>query len=339
MDVTTLRTSLATRLVGHIEDRRREITASILLAGDPQHNGSIAASMFANTFLDRLVLELETGNRDHLDAWANVGGDGEIGAEHGRLVVLACANVTASYIAAHGSDAEAVRYLAVRGSELEHRLESARRHVRRERPIEPHKLVSRDDVVASLLSAVDARDPATAEHSRAVGQWSIRIAKSLGMSLEQQDLAGLSGTLHDIGKVATPTEILLKPDALSEAEWSEMREHAIAGAKMLEQIPSLKHVAPYIRSHHERLDGLGYPDRLAGEQIPLLSRIVAVADAFHAMISKRPYREAIPVPKAVRILIDGKGTQWDPIVVETMVSLVRPFTAQRTLRAVSGNDL
>src|SRR6476469_6175125 len=114
----------------------------------------------------------------------------------------------------------------------------------------------------------------------------------MGLSPERVEFVEQCSILHDIGKVETPSSILLNTGSLSDEEWSVMREHVAAGARILTSIPSLARCAPIVRAHHERFDGAGYPDGLAGEQIPLEARIVAVADAFHAMISDRPYRPA-----------------------------------------------
>jgi putative nucleotidyltransferase with HDIG domain len=229
--------------------------------------------------------------------------------------------------------------LAVRANELAKPLEAARSSFRRGPQADPSKLVSRDEVVASLLAAIEARDPATMDHSRAVGAWCRRIAKVMGLSLEQQELADLCGTLHDVGKVSTPLEILLKAGPLTEEEWVVMRAHSRIGAKMLERIPSLKDIAAIVRAHHERMDGRGYPDRLSGSQIPLIARIIAVADSFHAMISKRPYRDPMPIPRAIDILTEGRGTQWDPTVVDAMLSILRPAQRETELRVIGGGRI
>ena len=200
---------------------------------------------------------------------------------------------------------------------------------------DPTKSLSCEDAVASLLSAMEARDGATCDHSRAVGMWCARIAKSVGLSAEQQAYAKLAGTLHDVGKVATPTDILLKPGPLDDDEWETMRAHARIGAKMLERIPSLKEFAPVVRAHHERVDGRGYPDRAKGRAIPVGSRIISVADSFHAMISKRPYRGAMPVAQALDELRSGVGTQYDPQIVNAMLGMVQPAVARPSLRVRS----
>ena len=189
---------------------------------------------------------------------------------------------------------------------------------------DPTKALGREDAVASLLSAMEARDGATCDHSRAVGMWCARIAKTVGLGAHEQAYAKLAGTLHDVGKVATPTDILLKPGPLDDDEWETMRAHARIGAKMLERIPSLKEFAPIVRAHHERVDGRGYPDRVGGHAIPLVARIVSVADSFHAMISKRPYRQAMPVAQALDELRSGVGTQYDPRIVDAMLGMVQP---------------
>ncbi|HKK08088.1 MAG TPA: HD domain-containing phosphohydrolase, partial [Gemmatimonadota bacterium] len=128
--------------------------------------------------------------------------------------------------------------------------------------------------------------------------------------------------LHDVGKIAVPAEILDKPATLSGEEWDLMRSHAAVGARILEPIAAYADVLPIVRHHHERYDGGGYPDGLAGEAIPLLARVLAVVDSFDAMTSRRPYREAMTVERAVAILRENAGTQFDGRVVGAFVALV-----------------
>jgi putative nucleotidyltransferase with HDIG domain len=325
-------TSLATHIGGH----SRSVVASVLRSlGREQRSGSIAASVFANTFLDQLAVEAENGDRDILDAWCYAAPEPGAAPEHARLIILTCAALSSSYTVENGPSDEIFAYLAVRGNELAKRMESARPAGKRA-AVDTSKMVSQDEVIASLLAAVDARDAATCDHSRAVGAWCRRIAKAMGLNGEQQEFASLCGTLHDIGKVSTPLSILIKAGPLSDEEWVTMRAHSRVGAKMLERIPSLKEVAPIVRAHHERMDGKGYPDRLSGNQIPLMARIIAVADSFHAMISKRPYRDPVQIQKAIEILAEGSGTQWDPVVVDAMLSIIRPARQEIELRVISG---
>jgi HD-GYP domain-containing protein (c-di-GMP phosphodiesterase class II) len=325
----------SSRLASYVEERRRELVSAIVRSSVLPRPGSIGASVFAGSFLDRLREELETAD-SVLDAWVDAGDDPADAFEHARIVVIACAVVSAGFIAECGPSDDAISYLALRSSELEKRFRAENAVPAIGTGTDPAHLVSRDEVIASLLSAIEARDAATCEHSRAVGMWCGRIAKTLGMSAEQQAFAALAGTLHDVGKIATPTEILLKPGPLNDVEWEAMRAHARIGGKMLERIPSLKALAPIVRAHHERIDGRGYPDAIAGSAIPLLARIVAVADSFHAMISKRPYRDALPVSAALDELRAGAGMQWDAAVCDAMLDIVQPISVRRTLRVARG---
>jgi HD-GYP domain-containing protein (c-di-GMP phosphodiesterase class II) len=126
--------------------------------------------------------------------------------------------------------------------------------------------------------------------------------------------------LHDIGKIAIRSEVLNKPGPLTEAEFGEIQQHTLAGVNMLERIEKLSAVLPLIRSAHERWDGTGYPDRIAGEAIPLGARVICACDAFHAMVSDRPYRSALVVTEAVEEVRRCAGSQFDPAVVEALLA-------------------
>ncbi len=177
------------------------------------------------------------------------------------------------------------------------------------------------ETASALLALLGERDSQTCCHSKATGEWARRLCAAMGLPKDQTDFIELCAILHDIGKISTPDEILFKPASLSEPEWQIMREHSAAGQRILDQIPSLARCACIVRAHHERWDGLGYPDALSAENIPFEARVVAVADAFHAMISDRPYRKAIAPRRALEILESGRGTQWDPLIVDAMLGL------------------
>jgi putative nucleotidyltransferase with HDIG domain len=323
------------RLLTHIEQRRREVVASALRASSFEHSsGTIASSVFTNTFLDQLTLEIDTDDRESLDAWSDAASDAGAASERPRLIILACAALSASYAREHELCGEVFPYLAMRGSELAQRMEKATAARKHGVHVDPSKLVHKEEIVTSLLVTLEARDPETAEHSRAVGAWCRRIASAMGMAAEQQEFAELCGTLHDVGKVSTPREIIAKPGPLNEDEWADMHAHSRVGAKLLERIPSLKDVAPIVRSHHERFDGKGYPDRLCGAEIPVMARIVAVADAFHAMASRHSYREALSLSRAVEVLAAGRGTQWDPTVVDVVLNLIHRKAHANDVRRV-----
>lgn len=168
---------------------------------------------------------------------------------------------------------------------------------------------------SALVSALDARDSYTAGHSAAVAVYARDIAERLGLSVEEQQRAHLCGLLHDIGKVGLPPTILEKTGPLSLEERRQMEEHATIGERILVNVEDYGDIAMVVRHHHERLDGNGYPDRLVGDDIPLLSRIIAVADAYNAMTSGRPYRDAMPSRVARLRLAQAVETQFDTTVV------------------------
>ena len=164
----------------------------------------------------------------------------------------------------------------------------------------------------SLSATVDARDAYTAGHSRRVQQLALAIGRELGLSQAELDLLGHAALFHDIGKLAVPDAILLKPAGLTESEWSLMQKHADEGARIIDRLGFLQDAVPAIRHHHERWDGTGYPDRLKGEEIPLGARIIHVADALDSMLTTRIYRAARPAAEALSELRRAAGTQFCP---------------------------
>jgi diguanylate cyclase (GGDEF)-like protein len=175
----------------------------------------------------------------------------------------------------------------------------------------------------SLAKAVDERDAYTGSHSQRVADYSARIARRLGADDPAVELTRLAGSLHDLGKLAIPEEVLRKPDTLSEAERLMLERHPQIGYRMLESL-GVEPVAEWVLHHHERWDGAGYPNRLAGEQIPLGARIILVADAYDAMTSDRAYRRAIPQRDALAELERCAGTQFDPTVVKALAAELLP---------------
>jgi len=178
------------------------------------------------------------------------------------------------------------------------------------------------EVVGALLAMLSARDAATCDHSIAAGEWARKLALAIGLGEDQADAIEVAAMLHDIGKIATPDCILLKPGALDDAEWVTMREHPGHGETILSRFPSLLEYAYIVGAHHEHFDGSGYPRGLGGNEIPLAARVVAVADGYHAMVSDRPYRTAMSSHEALVHLVAGGGTVWDPSIVKHMVALV-----------------
>ncbi|OWA35436.1 hypothetical protein B9G55_12400 [Saccharibacillus sp. O16] len=168
---------------------------------------------------------------------------------------------------------------------------------------------------STLAAALDARDAYTAGHSQRVAQYSLLIGRAAGLGQEELDLLNKTALLHDIGKIGVRDSVLLKDGRLTDEEFEQIKKHPTLGEEILKQVEPTEMMAPLlpgVRSHHERYDGRGYPDGLAGTDIPKFGRIIAVADAFDAMTSDRPYRSGMPLEKAISIISEGKGTQWDP---------------------------
>ena len=170
----------------------------------------------------------------------------------------------------------------------------------------------------SLSATVDARDAYTAGHSRRVQQLALAIGRELGLSQAELDLLGHAALFHDIGKLAIPDSILLKPASLTEEEWALMQRHADEGARIIDRLGFLGDAVPAIRHHHERFDGTGYPDRLRHEEIPLGARIIHVADALDSMLTTRIYRAARPLEEALAELRGAAGTQFCPRCVAAL---------------------
>ena len=174
----------------------------------------------------------------------------------------------------------------------------------------------------SVATAVNRRDTYASGHSERVAEYCENAARSLNLSDDHSYLLSLSAWLHDLGTLSTPRYILRKPSALLHEEMEEVRVHPIKGAEMFAVEPGLAEVAKTIRHHHERFDGSGYPDGLAGEAIPLFSRIILVADAYEAMTHDRAYRRAVSPSEALDRLREGAGTQFDPAIVESFVTAI-----------------
>lgn len=180
---------------------------------------------------------------------------------------------------------------------------------------------------SALVTTLDARDRYTAGHSAAVAVYARDIAGRLGLPVEQQRLAHLAGLLHDIGKVGVPPGILEKNGPLTLEERRKMEEHSATGERILANVEAYAEIATIVRHHHERVDGQGYPDGILGEAIPVISRIICVADAYNAMTSDRPYRDAMPVGVASERLVQAAGTQFDVDVVEAFVAILELASA------------
>jgi putative two-component system response regulator len=193
---------------------------------------------------------------------------------------------------------------------------------------------SEEETVRRLAAAVEARDHETAEHIERVGNYSALVASWLGLSEDHCELIRRSSTLHDVGKIGVADEILLKPGPLTPAERVAMQRHAKIGHDILDgsKLDLLELAATIAWTHHERVDGTGYPRGLAGSEIPLEGRIVAVVDVYDALTSDRPYRPALAHDNALALMCTGKGTQFDAVVLDAFLSALEETDAGRTRR-------
>ncbi|MFF2448394.1 HD-GYP domain-containing protein [Neobacillus sp. NPDC058068] len=174
-----------------------------------------------------------------------------------------------------------------------------------------------EGMVKGVIATLELKDPYTRGHSERVATYALLLAKEIGkFSKEEQKSFYYACLLHDIGKVHIPDSILMKPGKLTKEEFEIIKSHPGVGAEAVKNVEGIKDCICVIRSHHERWDGKGYPDQLSGEGIPFLARVATVADAFDAMTSSRSYRAAMPVEEAYQRIIEGKGSQFDPMLVE-----------------------
>jgi putative nucleotidyltransferase with HDIG domain len=188
----------------------------------------------------------------------------------------------------------------------------------------------------ALVATLDARDQYTAGHSAAVAIYARDIAGRMGLSEDQQELVHLCGLVHDIGKIGLPAGLLEKPGPLTLEERRQMEQHPEIGERILRNVDDYSEIADIVRSHHERIDGMGYPDGIHGDEIPLLARIIGVADAYDAMTSDRPYREALPSRVARMRLAQAVGTQFDTAVVAAFEAILA--TADENYRSGRGSS-
>ncbi len=188
------------------------------------------------------------------------------------------------------------------------------------------------DVVRSLALALDARDHYTRGHSEWVAKYSVQIAKTMNCSEQETEKLELAALLHDVGKIGVKDSILRKPAKLTQEEFAVVQRHPLSSAEIIQPVAYLRELVPAVRHHHERYDGKGYPDGLAGESIPFSARILTVADAFEAMTSDRPYRRALTFEKALAEIRRCRGSQFDPVIVDAFIVLSPAFKEQSRAR-------
>lgn len=181
-----------------------------------------------------------------------------------------------------------------------------------------------EDIIITLAIAIEAKDPYTKGHSERVAKFSSSFARFIGLSENEQNLINKAGVIHDIGKIGIREGILQKSGSLSEDDLQLIRQHPVIGENICKPLSSLQAVLPAIRHHHERWDGRGYPDRLKGNEIPFMARILGIADGFDAIVSERPYRKGTTTEMALRkIEVEGVEGQWDPELLQKFIEMMR----------------
>ncbi|MDP6443845.1 MAG: HD-GYP domain-containing protein [Pirellulaceae bacterium] len=188
------------------------------------------------------------------------------------------------------------------------------------------------NVVRALTSAIDAKDPYTCGHSDRVARIAVRLARELELNESELHTIYMGGLLHDVGKIGIDDRVLRKPGSLTDEEFEHIKLHPELGYKILKDVRQFEHLLPIVLHHHEQWDGEGYPAGLAGKDIPQLARITAVADAYDAMTSDRPYRKGMPIDQVERIFESGNGKQWDPRVIAAF------FAAERDILEISRHE-
>jgi HD-GYP domain-containing protein (c-di-GMP phosphodiesterase class II) len=180
-----------------------------------------------------------------------------------------------------------------------------------------------NSIILGFNQLLDLKDLNTGVHSTRLAEWAVRVARQLGLSESSLRAVEVAALLHDIGKIGIPDAILKKPGKLTDEERALMNKHPEYSWAILRLFPGLEEASLLALHHHESFDGTGYPGKLIGEEIPLGCRIVSVIDAFDAMVSSRPYRVGLPLEEAIRRLLAGAGTQFDPFVVQCFIPIAR----------------
>lgn len=306
-------------LAACIQNNRRAIVLTAMTRSlSPEHR-TVLAHALANRTIDHLIEAIGETRDDAFIAWIR-----ESLREFARdqalydlfaSTVSSALDIASAHMGSLGTSGDWLE-------DVQRRIDLCTGALRMEVHQEGSPLDAIDARIDEVLYRLSEWDTTTAEHSRCVGMWCWRIAKRMGLPRDEALLATRSGLVHDVGKVFTPHEILAAPRALTMDEWDVMRQHAMQGVHMLADIPELEPLVPAVRWHHERIDGRGYPDGLDAVSIPLIARIVSVADAFNAMVARRPYRAPLAPSFAIEELKRYRGAQFDPPIVEAMIDVV-----------------
>jgi putative nucleotidyltransferase with HDIG domain len=293
--------------------------ASAALAGVPPGQRTLLVQLLARSFVSVYASSLAAMQPKPMIDWIDRMCDAHLEAPEVATFFASAPRSLEAFLAHQG--------VADRHREPLRALEPVTRSLldkpRRPPPAADERLGEVDAAINSMVMRLERVDPLTAEHSRAVAAWCARLARRLTLSETEVTYVARCGMLHDVGKITTPPAILCAPRNLTTAEWLIMREHPPTGEQIILGEGLAGEFTKAVRSHHERLDGRGYPDGMDRFDIPLVTRIVTVADCFNAMIGRRPYRPAMSPALALEQLESNRGTQFDSDIVDAMLDVVR----------------
>jgi len=302
-------------LADDLRRQRRSLATALLTGIIPAHEVTLGNEMLAESFIDRFADAVDGGDWDAFLAWVD-----KMCEKHADSAAIARVLTRGVATIARALPHDQADFSAIAAAVTE--------VAARPRLVTAGPAHASLDVVDVALDGLVARlgnfDIATAEHSRAVAVWCMRIGKRMSLTPLETTFVMRAGLIHDIGKLTTPPEILNAPYVLNDTEMAIMRQHAAAGADIIANHALLAPLTPVVRGHHERVDGRGYPDGLTASEIPIMVRIVSVADSFNAMIGNRPYRLPLAPNVALEQLKKHSGSQFDPNVVAAMIDVVNP---------------
>jgi HD-GYP domain-containing protein (c-di-GMP phosphodiesterase class II) len=299
---------------------RLEYIALLLDASVPPEDRTLGLTLAAHRLTKRLLEFLDDDRPDEFATWLDSFLEEYAETEAARTLVSQVPETVALMLQRRNAGNDPCRKAL---GALDQLIRVATLRPRRRATVADVEILDEiDAAINRLISRLDAANPLTAEHSRAVASWCKRLGRRIGLSEQDVIFASRCGLVHDVGKVTTPLSILDAPRALDDEEWKIMRDHAAAGESIVRSVPMLVHLTPAVRSHHERLDGKGYPDAIRGSSIPFIARLVAVADCFNALIGRRPYRKPMSPLVALDHLEHNTGNHFDPELVHAMVDVV-----------------
>ncbi len=300
-------------------NERRAFVRDAILEGAPEAKNSVFARAFAECFVDRVAEALEDGAWTQFLTWVDATYRGHAESIPARALFTVAPKAVSDALDTIGTPADVLDTFRSVTQEI---AVIAGGILNSDGAADIGILEEIDVALASVVGELRALDPLTADHAQAVSAWCGRVAERMGLTKPEATKVTRGGLVHDFGKTTIPREILTAARSLRDEEWDLMRQHVLAGERAISDTPSLRQFCSIVRSHHERFDGLGYPDGLESHRIPITVRIVSVADSFNAMIAHRPYRPAMNPAHALAELKRCKGSQFDPGVVDAMIDVV-----------------